>query len=318
MKKLPLLAAIAAFCVTTLANAQPPVRYFDLPKFTQAPTLDGDRMTVPDEWAGALEFPCSPSQIQQDGQEFGWRDIEQGYSEVSANQLNENGETEVAGEGRSDVDVSSMIWQAWDDDALYYITEVSDNVRDTEGGGEAHAWWERDSMSLYLDMNNEDCECGDPAPASYVNLNVVNFMAVPFGSNELSVCYITTVQNQRVNVHDPDAIEGFEYGFRDAGDEFGDAGDADYVIEGRMEWDTFLRNGNLFEAPEVGSEMGFTWLLVDADGEDAYGGQLQCVAWAGGIMAEFANWVFVDTPAGPSGTAVEEDSWGRVKATFVQ
>ncbi len=317
MKKLTLLAAIAAFCVTTLAHAQPPVRYFDLPKFTQAPTLDGDRMTVPDEWAGALEFNCSPSQIQQDGQEFGWRNIEQQSSEVSTNQLNENGETEVAGEGRTDADVSSMIWQAWDDDALYYITEVSDNVRDTEGGGEAHAWWERDSMSLYLDMNNEDHPGGDPT-GEYVNLNVVNFMAVPFGANDLSVCYITTVQNQRVNVHDPEAIEGFEYGFRDAGDEFGDEGDADYVIEGRMEWDTFLRNGNLFEAPTAGSEMGFTWLLVDPDGEDAYGGQIQCVAWAGGNQSEFANYVFVDTPAGPSGTAVEEDSWGRVKATFVQ
>ena len=319
MKKFALLAAIAALCVPTLASAQPPIRYFDLPKFTQAPTIDGDRATVADEWAGALEFPCSPSQIQLDGQEYGWRSIEQESSEVSTNQLNENGETEVAGEGRTDADFSSVILQAWDDDALYYITEVSDNVRDTEGGGEARAWWERDSMSLYLDLNNEDCACGDPNPASYVNLNVVNFMAVPFGSNELSVCFITTVDNARVDVHDPDAIEGFEYGFRDAGDEFGDEGDADYVIEGKLPWDTFLRNGNLFEAPTAGSEMGFTWLAVDSDGEDGYGGQIQCVAWAGGNMSEFANWVFVDNMmAGPTGTAVEDDSWGRVKETFVQ
>ena len=99
MKKLTLLAAIAVFCFSTLTSAQAPVRYFDLPKFTQAPTLDGDRATVADEWAGALEFPCSPSQIQLDGQEYGWRNIEQQSSEVSTNQLNENGETEVAGEG---------------------------------------------------------------------------------------------------------------------------------------------------------------------------------------------------------------------------
>ena len=318
MKKLTLLVAIAAFCFTTLASAQPPVRYFDLPKFTQAPTLDGDRATVADEWAGALEFPCSPDQIQLDGQEFGWRDIEQGYSEVSANQLGENGETEVAGEGRTNADFESTILQAWDDDALYYLTEVSDNVRDTEGGGEARAWWERDSMSLYLDMNNDDCACGDSG-GGYVNLNVVNFMALPFGSNELSVCLITTVDNARVDVHDPDALEGFEYGFRDAGDEFGDEGDADYVIEGRLPWDTFLRNGNLLETPTVGFEMGFAWLPIDSDGEDGYGGQIQCVAWAGGNSSEFANYVFVDSPmAGPTGTAVEEDSWGRVKETFVQ
>ena len=318
MKKLTLLAAIAALCVTTLANAQPPVRYFNLPKFTQAPTLDGDRATVADEWAGALEFPCSPDQIQLDGQEFGWRNQEQGASEVSTNQLNENGETEVAGEGRTNADFESVILQAWDDEALYYLAEVSDNIRDTEGGGEARAWWERDSVSLYLDLNNDDHPGGDPTQ-EFVNLNVVNFMALPFGSHEWSVCLITTVDTERVDVHDPDALEGFEYGFRDAGDEFGDEGDADYVIEGKLPWDTFLRNGNLLEAPTVGSEMGFAWLPIDPDGEDAYGGQIQCVAWAGGNMSEFANYVFVDVEmAGPTGTSVEEDSWGRVKETFVQ
>jgi hypothetical protein len=291
------------------------VRFFDLPKFTQPPTLDGDRNTVPGEWANALEFECSPSQVLRDGAEYGWRDIELQLSETSANQLNVNGETEDAAVGRTDADFSSFIWQAWDDDALYYITEVRDNVHDVVGGGEARGWWERDSMSLYLDMNNEDHPGGDPT-GEYVNMNVVNFMATPFGSDPNSVCLITTVQNARVDVHDADAVEGFEYGYRDAGDEFG--GEADYVIEGKMEWATFLRTGNLFEIPTAGSEMGFTWLPVDPDGEDAYGGQMLCVAWAGGNQSDFANWVFVDDPAGPAaGTAVEADSWARVKSTFV-
>ena len=172
-------------------------------------------------------------------------------------------------------------------------------------------------MSIYLDLNNEDHPGGDPT-GEYVNLNVVNFLAVPFGSNAISVCMATTVDKAWVNVKDSDALEGLEYGFRDAGDEFGDTGDADYVIEGKLPWDVFLRNGNLYEAPTTGSEMGFTWLPIDADGEEAYGGQLQCVAWAGGNQSEFANYVFVDTPAGPTGTAVEDDSWGRIKGTFVQ
>ena len=316
MRKCIVLIAVALLCFAAMAGAQPPERFFDLPKFAVPPTLDGDRATVADEWAGALEFVCSPSQILADGAEFGWRDIEQQASEVSVNQLNQNGEVEDSAEARTDADVASTIWQAWDDDALYYITEVRDNFRDTEGGGEARAWWERDSMSLYLDMNNEDHPGGDPT-GDYVNLIVVNFMAVPQNSNALSTCLITTVQNERQDIHDPDAIEGFEYGFNDVEDEFG--GDADYVIEGSMEWDTFLATGNLFAQPTEGSEMGFTWLLVDSDGEDGYGGQIQCVAWAGGNMSEFANWVFVDTPAGPAeGTAVSEDSWARVKSTFLQ
>jgi hypothetical protein len=316
MKKHSLLAAIAALSIASLAGAQPPERFFDLPKFKSAPVLDGDRFTVPDEWANALEFTCSPSQILADGAEFGWRDIEQQASEVSANQLNV-GENEDASVGRTDADFSSHIWQAWDDDALYYITEVRDNVHDVEGGGEARAWWERDSMSLYLDLNNEDYPGGDTT-GDYVNLNVVNFMAIPQNSSPLAVCYITTVQGARVDIHDADAIEGFDYGYRAVGDEFG--GEADYVIEGRMDWATFLRGGNLFSAPTVGSEMGFTWLAVDPDGEDAYGGQIQCVAWAGGNMSEFANWVFTDTPAGSDnpGSAVESDSWARIKSTFAQ
>jgi hypothetical protein len=314
MKRMTLFAAAAVIGSAALVGAQPPERFFDLPKFSVAPKLDGNRNSVANEWAGALEFGCSPSQILADGAEFGWRDIEQQASEVSANQLNQNGEVEDSAVARTDADFSSTIWQAWDDDALYYIVEARDNFRDTEGGGEARAWWERDSMSLYLDLNNEDHPGGDPT-GEYVNLNVVNFMAVPQNSNPLSVCYITTVQGARVDVHDPDAIDGFEYGFRDAGDEFG--GDADYVIEAAMPWDTFLRNGNLISAPTVGSEMGFTWLAVDADGESGYGGQIQCVAWAGGNMSEFANWVFSDMPAGPAGgTAVESDSWARIKATI--
>ena len=80
-------------------------------------------------------FPARQNQIQLDGQEFGWRNQEQGSSEVSANQLSENGETEVAGEGRTNADFESVLLQAWDDEALYYLAEISDNIRDTEG------WW---------------------------------------------------------------------------------------------------------------------------------------------------------------------------------
>jgi hypothetical protein len=315
MKKVAIAASVLSLCLAGVAGAQAPERFFDLPKFTASPVIDGDRNSVSGEWDNALEFECSPSQILRDGAEWGWRDIEQQASEVSVNQLNTNGELEDASEGRSDADYSSMIWQAWDDEALYYILETRDNIHDVSGGGEARAWWERDSMSLYLDMNNGDHPGGDPT-GEFVDLNVVNFMATPFGSDPNSVCLITTVQNARVDVHDADALEGFVYAYRDAGDEFG--GSADYVIEGSLSWDAFLRAGNLNERPTPGSEMGFTWLGVDPDGEDAYGGQIQCVAWAGGNMSEFANWVFVDTPAGPAaGTAVEQDSWGRVKSTFI-
>jgi len=313
MRKSALVMALAVL-VATSVWAAPPYRVFELPKFTQPPTLDGNRNTVPGEWAGTLEFECSPGQILRDGAEFGWRNLEQQSSEVSANQLVQS-PGEEASVARTDADVKSQIWQAWDDDALYYITEVADNARDVVGGERLESWWERDSMSLYVDLNNENNPGGDP-DGNYVSLNIVNFVAAPQKSSPVTVTLETTVQNARQATQEPDAVEGFTYGFRDAGDEFG--GEADYVIEGKMEWDAFMRV-NLNAKPTVGSLMGFTWLLLDPDGDDAYGGQIQCVAWAGGAQSEFADWLFSDQKAGPgAGTPVEADSWGRIKATFAQ
>jgi hypothetical protein len=314
MRKSALITA-AIMLAATSAWAAAPHRFFELPKFTQPPTLDGDRSTVAGEWAGALEFECSPSQILRDGAEFGWRDLQAQSSEVSVNQLVQSADEDAA-VARTDADVKSTIWQAWDDDALYYIVEVADNARDVVGGERLESWWERDSMSLYVDLNNEDT--GGDTEGSYTGLNIVNFVAAPMNSSPVTVTLETTVQNARQATQDPDAVEGFTYGFRDAGDEFGGIDNADYCIEGKMEWDAFMRV-NLNSQPTVGTNMGFSWLLLDPDGDDAYGGQIQCVAWAGGPEAEFADWVFSATKAGPgAGTPVEQDSWGRVKATFAQ
>jgi hypothetical protein len=315
IKRFVVTVSVLSVCCASLVSAQPPERFFDLPKFAVAPVLDGDRSTVANEWANALEFECSPSQILRDGAEFGWRDIEQASSEVSANQLVVNGETEDAAIGRTDADYASVILQAWDDEGIYYLVEARDNIHDVEGGGVAEHWWERDSMSLYLDLNNEDHPGGDPT-GEYVNLGIINTMATPFGSTPYATSLATTVQGVRVFSIDPETVEGIDYAYRDAGDEFG--GEADYVIESKVAFDTLIRGGNLFERPTAGSEMGFTWLGVDPDGEEAYGGQIQCVAWAGGNQSEFANWVFVDALAGPEtgASAVQADSWARIKSTF--
>ena len=311
MRKSALMAA-SALLVASGVWAAAPLRLFELPKFTQPPTLDGDRNTVPGEWADALEQGCSPSQILKDGAEFGWRDLQAQSSEVSANQLVQSA-TEDAAVARTDADYAATIWQAWDDDALYYIVETRDNARDVGGGERLESWWERDSMSLYVDLNNENT--GGDCCGSYTNLNIINFVAQPQQSSPVTVTLETTVQNARQATQDPDAVAGFEFGFRDAGDEFG--GEADYVIEGKMEWDAFMRV-NLNSKPTVGSQMGYGWLGVDPDGDDAYGGQVQCVAWAT-TAAEYADWIFSDQKAGPgAGTPVEEDSWGRVKATFTR
>lgn len=303
---------VTALLVATSAGAQITPGTYELPKLTQPPTLDGNRFTVPGEWTGALEQECSSSQILRDGAQYGWRDLQLQVSEVSANQLNQS-EGEDAAIARSDNDALATLWQAWDDDAFYYVAEVRDNVRDVTSGERLESWWERDSISLYLDLNNENT--GNDATGTYVNLNIVNFVAAPQNSSPVTVTLETTVQQARQATQDPDATEGFTYAFRDAGDEFG--GEADYAIEGKMEWDAFLRV-NLNSKPTVGTTMGYSWILLDPDNDGGYGGQLVCWGFAA-EMASYADYLFSSTKAGPgAGTPVEADSWGRVKATFAQ
>ena len=83
-------------------------------------------------------------------------------------------------------------------------------------------------------------------------------------------------------------------------------------------WENLLRF-NLPAMPEVGTVMGFSWLPPDPNGDAGSGGQLQCWGWADG-PSNYSTWVFSDMPAGPAGgaTAVESDSWGRIKTTFPQ
>ena len=287
-------------------------RTWDLPKFSQPPTLDGDRFTVGDEWAGAFFKACTVSEVIREGGVFGWRDTELLRGEVSAVQLNQS-EGEDAAEAKTDADAGGNIWHAWDDDALYYVAEMRDNFRDVVGGAESApvAWWERDSISLYIDLQNE--KTGGDITGEYHNLNIINFVAAPMNSSAVTRTLEITVQNARERTQEADQLEGFEYGFRDAGDEFG--GDADYVIEGMFTWDAFIRGGNLPATPVVGTEIGFSWIILDPDGDDSFGGQLLCAGWAS-EAANFATFVMSDAPAGPGGTAVEQDSWARIKASF--
>ena len=112
----------------------------------------------------------------------GWRDIEAQQSEVSVNQLVQS-DGEDASIARTDADFSSRIWQAWDDDGLWVVTAAADNVHDVEGGDRGWAWWERDSLSLYVDLLNEKEE--SVLNGEYTALNIVNFQARPLESKPL-------------------------------------------------------------------------------------------------------------------------------------
>ena len=309
-----LAAGVLVISAGALFAQEVPERIRDIPRFEVQPVLDGDRFSHTDEWTGAYHYECSISQILREGAEYGWRDVELQRGEISANQLNQS-EGEDGAEALTDADVSGNIWHGWDEEAFFYIAEVRDNVRDVVGGGgNPVAWWERDSISLYLDVLNE--KTGGDITGEYINLNIVNFVAAPMNSSEVTRTLENTVQGGREQTQDPDLMEGLEYGWQDRGDEYG--GEADYSLEGKISWSTLVRAGNLPQAPSVGSEMGFSWIILDPDGDEAYGGQILCEGWAS-EAANYATMIFTDNRVGPAegtATAVESDSWARIKASF--
>jgi hypothetical protein len=173
MRKL-MCAGVLVLVLAGLAFGQP-YRQFDLPKFLEPPILDGDRFTVADEWANAAgPFECSPEAIRADGEEFGWLDEATKNTVVSHDQLGTS-ESEDASIAMTNLDKKADMWFAWDDDGLYWIHEVRDNSRDARTDGDPASWWERDSVSIYIDLTeaNEDRAAGD----DYVSLNIVNMVA---------------------------------------------------------------------------------------------------------------------------------------------
>jgi len=309
MKKLAILMGLGALLVAGTVSAQPYV-VWELPQMTEPPELDGVRGEA--EWAGAIADECSPSQVERDADNFGWLNEAGLSSNRSANQLLA-GDEEDASEALTDADFTSNFWMAWDEDALYYIHEVRDNFHDTtqDAGGNPVAWWERDSISLYIDLTNSNVGGGGDL---YESMNVVNTLAESQTSSNVTVTMIIIEAGARVDTQEPDVIAGIEYGYRAAGDEFG--GEEDYVIEAMVEWDTF-KQFNLPDSPTVGTVMGMEWVMPDPDIAPGWNGQIQCQG-LGDAPATYDDFVFSDTPAGPGGgaTAVENDSWGRIKSTF--
>ena len=310
MKKILVLLSLAVLLVAGSAFAQlGPFVVWEFPKMTEPPELDGVRGEA--EWAGANQSQCSPSQVERDAADYGWLNQDAGQSNRGINQLLQ-GDEEEADEAKTDADITSNFWLAWDEDGIYYIHEVRDNFHDTtqDAGGNPLAWWERDSVSLYIDLTNSNVGGGGEL---YESMNIVNTLAEPQASSNVTVTFVTIEAGARVDTQDPDVIEGIEYGYREAGDEFG--GEADYVLEAMVEWDTFMQF-NLPETPTVGSVMGIQMLLPDPDIAPGWNGQIQCMGSAD-YPSSYDDFVFSDNPAGPgAGTPVESDSWGRIKSTF--
>jgi hypothetical protein len=291
---------------------------FEVPMATEPPILDG--IMGDDEWKGALMLPCSISQITRDALRHGWTDAANQTTPISYNQLNTTAPGgEDAGIGRTDEDASANVYHMWDGDALYAFDAARDNAHDTQqaAGADPAFWWERDSISLYIDLTHAGDEPGQP----YTSMNIINFMAEPQNSSPKTITWERTEAGSRASTQDPSIIRGLKYGYRFYGDDTADptleSSGANYAIEGAYPWEVLMQF-NLPAPPTVGSMLGWSWIILDPDGEEGFGGQIQ--SWGSAdVPSTYTDFVFSDRLAGPGApTAVERDSWGRIKATFTE
>lgn len=147
-------------------------------------------------------------------------------------------------------------------------------------------WWERDSISLYVDLTNTK-EKGD-LQGAYTALNIINFVAAAPESATPPIVWEYIVNSHRFASGPVPTAGAMQYGYRFALNEFG--GNADYAIEGKIPWEVLMKF-NLPAVPTVGTPMGFSWLLADPDGEPGYGGQLFCGGWPDD-PSTYSTWVF--------------------------
>ena len=138
MKKFLVLLSLAVLLVAGSAFAQlGPFVVWEFPKMTEPPELDGVRGEA--EWAGANQSQCSPSQVERDAADYGWLNQDAGQSNRGINQLLQ-GDEEEADEAKTDADITSNFWLAWDEDGIYYIHEVRDNFHDTTQDAGGNPW----------------------------------------------------------------------------------------------------------------------------------------------------------------------------------
>ena len=162
-----------------------------------------------------------------------------GYNQLLPSNVGPLGPDEDEDEAGTDADMTDNHWWGWDEDGLYYLHEVRDNFRDIEDGGQRLGLVGAGILCPSTWICSTSATMARSGTCSLTWPRIRTLTAGP-----LSIS--TTTVEATFGAQEGEAVDGFEYGFRDAGSEFG--GDADYVIEGTMPWESLMR-WNLPDAP---------------------------------------------------------------------
>lgn len=272
----------------------------------------------PGELLFAVQFPDANVPVV-DGDLGEWAVVPQVPYEVGNDMYSD----EISGKVRGEIDISDLSVRAmagWNDNnnRLYLMAEVFDNVHnaDREDPGQ---FWADDAWEIYISPTHPEAEGGGayaPGQGGIV-MQSFNFAMPPIGGN-----WGQNLPDFEWRV-DPFNEDTWKLAYTFDGEEFGES---TYYYELWVQPLDFIpdngdRAGAVETDLEVGQVIAMAWSFgdFDAPGTDYQG---YWSTWSGGCCRADNDVVMSDEDEsidwGSQVTAVQADTWGRIKSGFAE
>jgi hypothetical protein len=280
-----------------------------IPNHTEA--IDGDISGIK---ADGYHLFWKPSDIFAWGDAYGYSadtNLEKVRVNIRAIDVDNNlalAEGEDAADKATDADWQGNYFHSWDADNFYVAADNIDNHYDVIQGADDADWafWKRDMSMLAFDQLNIGGAQADRFGMFTVMIHPMNIDDAVFS---LQVTTNSEVGGDAIDVmygDDPDFFMGAEL----AGGPSADG----YWWEAKLPWDLvfqFTPEGR--DTVGDGYEFHMRYIVADPDGDDAYGQTF----WGSDYSnLENIDWWPVWSLAQEKSTAVEESTWGSVKALY--
>jgi hypothetical protein len=211
---------------------------------------------------------------------------------------------ETNGNNWSVVDDNDLTGQAavtWDDEYFYVMATVKDDVHDVASPNEEQ-WWERDGVSYFFNLSNDKSgsawEDGD---------NSFTFNADPSYPAGYAVWWRKGLNSGKEEIATTDVITQVAL----------TGTDGDYIIEGAIPMGEkgLGGNNNFFMPPYEGKTIGFSVLILDADGAGTGEGWGQIMSTGDGDnQATWGNLLFSGTVTSVNLSGKLPVTWSNIKS----
>ncbi len=204
-----------------------------------------------------------------------------------------------------DNDLTGQAAVAWDDEYLYVMATVKDDVHDV-ASTEGEQWWTRDGVSFFFNLSNDKdgagWEDGD---------NSFTFNADPNYPAGYAVWWRKGLDGGKEEIVTTDVIIQVIF----------TGTDGDYIIEGAIPMGEAGLGGNndFFVPPYEDTTIGFSVLILDADDAGTGGAWGQIMSTGDGDnQANWGNLIFSETVTVTAVNLADKlpATWGHIKSRY--